>query len=155
MFHVDKRPCCQAVWIHTFQNVWIQTCWHEFILNMFEFIRFKQYEFIPTLLNPYALKTYEFNMFEFIYVSKSMNSYCLTPWSLINTEHCAFGPEFWCFLLNFQTRAVNFNAWYWFYIQVEYQRLQGNKGAKERILGGCHRPWHYGRKHSLLNVAIC
>jgi hypothetical protein len=24
-----------------------------------------------------------------------------------------------------------------------------------KMLGPCHRPWHYGGKHSLLNVAIC
>jgi hypothetical protein len=53
---------------------------------MFEFMHFKQYEVIPTSLNSY--------------VSKSMNSYHLTPWSLINTEHCVFGPEFRCFSLN-------------------------------------------------------
>jgi hypothetical protein len=33
-------------------------------------------------------------------------------------------------------QAVNLNTWYWFYIWVEYQRLRGENGAKERNLGG-------------------
>jgi hypothetical protein len=50
---------------------------------MFEF----KHEFIPTCLNSYILK--------------SMNSYQLTPWPIINIEHHAFGPEIRCFLPNF------------------------------------------------------
>jgi hypothetical protein len=65
----------------------------EYEFNMFEFIGFEQYEFIPTCLNSYVLETYEFNMLEFIrfkqykfiltclnsYILKSMNSYRLPP----------------------------------------------------------------------------
>ncbi len=32
----------------------------------------------------------------------------------------------------------------------------GNKGGRtKRVRAACHRPRHYGGKHSLLNVAIC
>ncbi len=82
------------------------------------FLHFKQYEFIPTCL--------------YSYVSKSMNSYHLTLWSFINSEHCVFWPEFWCFLLNFSDASGEHKPLVlWFYIRVKYQRLRGENGTKE------------------------
>ncbi len=93
----------------------IQTC-------MFEFIQLKQYEFFLLCMNSY--------------VSKSMNSYHLTPWSLINSEHCAFGrARILMFLLNFLDASSELKCLVFvLHTQVEYQRLRGENGAKEKSL---------------------
>jgi hypothetical protein len=38
---------------------------------------------------------------------------------------------------------------------VQESPSQENLVVELTTVQQCHRPWHYGKKHSLLNVAIC
>ncbi len=40
----------------------------------------------------------------------------------------------------------------WYYTQSK--TLSSTSRLRNKHLYDCHRPWHYGRKHSLLNVMI-
>jgi hypothetical protein len=65
-----------------------------------------------------------------------MNSYHLTPLSLINSEHHAFGQaRILIFLLNFLDASGELKRLVFvLHTRVKYQRLQGENGAKERNL---------------------
>ncbi len=39
--------------------------------------------------------------------------------------------------------------------RLDLYHLPGSAYPSIKYDGGCHRPWHFGGKHSLLNVMIC
>jgi hypothetical protein len=75
-------------------------------------------------------------MFEFIHFKKYELILLDTMVSYQHGTLCIWAKIMMSFSLNFLGASDDLNAWHWFYIRVEYQRMRGGNGAKERILGG-------------------